>query len=125
MQNKIYKLPELNFVGGITRTLRFHLKDENGEVYNAAGCNANFAVCEYADKKETPIFSVTPVFDRDEHNVQSILTVRLSSSITRSLYGTFVYQITIRDPYGEIGIPWQGIMNIIKNIDQDYISNIT
>jgi len=121
MQPEIYTLPELNFVGGATQELRFNLKDKDYNDFDATGCSANFAVCDYKRKESTPIFSLTPTFLADENGETDIMLVTIPSTNTKSLYGKYVYQITIIDVLGKIGIPNQGIMNITKNINQDYI----
>lgn len=122
MQGNIYTLPEINMVGGATRNLYFNLKDKDGNVFDAEGCMANFAVCNYADKQSTPLFTITPDFMADEKGTRSIVHVPLDTGYTRELYGKYVYQITLKNTKGEIGIPNQGILNITRNIDQTYIA---
>ena len=73
MQPDIYTLPELNFVGGATQELRFNLKDKDLNDFDATGCSANFAVCEYKDKQATPLFTLTPTFMADETDQKSVV----------------------------------------------------
>ena len=121
MQAEIYTLPEVYLVGGATKLLRFNLKDANLNAFDASGCSANFAVVNYNAKERTPIFSVTPTFLDDESGITSVMLVELESIMTKTLDGMFIYQITIIDPDGRIGIPNQGILHITRNINQDYI----
>lgn len=120
MQPEIYTLPTVSFVGGSTQELRFRLKDKFGGIIDATGFTGNFAVCDYRFKDRTYLFQEDVSFINDENKIKSILKVVVHPASTRSMYGKFVYQITIKDAAGKIGIPNQGIMNITKNIDQDF-----
>lgn len=120
MQPEIYTLPTLSFVGGATQEMRFRLKDKYGNIIDASGCSAEFAVCDYRYKNGTYLFRENVEFIQDEHKVQSILRVVINANNTRDKYGKYVYQITINDGTGRYCIPNQGILNITKNIDQSY-----
>lgn len=59
--------------------------------------------------------------DRDG-DVSNVVRVTLDSKDTLNLpAGKYIYQITIRDISGEVEIPNQGIIHIIKNINQAFI----
>ena len=120
MQPEIYTLPTISFVGGSTQELRFRLKNKLGDIIDATGYTGNFAVCDYRFKDKTYIFQENLNFINDESGTKSILKVVISPANTRGMYGKFVYQITIKDVAGKIAIPNQGIINITKNIDQDF-----
>lgn len=124
MQTEIYTLPELTFVGGKTQELRFNLKDNRGEPYNASGATVDFSVCNYSNKVGKPLFSITPVLFADKNGIADIMDVSIPSNITADLYGKYIYQITIVDISGRVEIPNQGIMNITKNINKSFISSI-
>lgn len=126
MQTTIYTLPEISFIGGETQELYFHLK-ETGEMgrksFDAGGSNVDFAICNYSSKTGTPILSYSPTLAADENGIESIITLTIPKEDTVSLAGKFIYQITIIDADGNAEIPNQGIMNIVKNIHQDFILN--
>lgn len=118
MQTCIYTLPELTFVGGDTQELNFRLKLPDGSPYTDTDhCTANFAICNYSNKTGTPLVSLTPTFIPNDNNIVHILHVVLPSETTLSLYGKYIYQITIMDSVGNSEIPNQGIMNITRNIN--------
>ncbi len=121
MQTNIYTLPEINFVGGETQELRFHLVNENGEAFDADGASVDFSICNYSNKVGEPILSYTPTLLGDEHGVVSIVLVEIPKGDTARLAGKFIYQITVIDLTGDSEIPNQGIMNITRNIHQDFV----
>lgn len=121
MQTEIYTLPELNFVGGKTQELVFNLKDKDGNPYNASGCKTDFSICNYSNKTNTPILSITPEIIVDENNILSRLRVVIPANDTLFFYGKYIYQIIIKDISGRIEIPNQGIMNVTRNIHTDFV----
>ena len=121
MQTNIYTLPEINFVGGETQELRFNLKNQDGEAFDAAGATVDFSICNYSNKIGTPLLSYTPTLLADSHGISSILYVEIPKGDTATLAGKFIYQITIIDLTGDAEIPNQGIMNITRNIHQDFV----
>jgi hypothetical protein len=122
IQTTIYTLPEFTFVGGKTQQLVFNLKDENGEPYNAYGCKIDFSICDYSNKTGTPCLSIAPTLLTGATGEASILSVNIAAKDTVSLYGKYIYQITIIDINGKTEIPNQGIMNITRNINESFIS---
>lgn len=123
MQTTVYTLPEISFVGGETQEFNFHLKNHRGERLDASGSNINFAICNYSNKTGEPILSYTPELLADETGVASVVILKIPKEDTALLYGKFIYQITIVDASGSSEIPNQGIMNIAKNINQEYVLN--
>jgi len=121
MQTNIYVLPEIDFVGGETQELRFNLVNENGEAFDADGATVDFSICNYSNKVGEPILSYTPTLLADSHGVVSIVRVKIPKADTARLAGKFIYQITIVDLIGDSEIPKQGIMNITRNIHQDFV----
>lgn len=121
MQTNIYTLPELTFVGGNTQIMNFRLKEAYGSPYNAKYCTADFSICNYSNKVGVPLISIKPTFLSDGSDVLNILHIDLSAKDTVNLYGKYIYQITITDDTGKTEIPNQGIMNITRNINIDFI----
>lgn len=122
MQTTVYTLPEISFVGGETLEFSFHLKNYKGEPFDASGSNINFAVCNYSNKTGAPLLSYTPTLLADETGEASVVVLTIPKEDTATLAGKFIYQITIVDLSGNAEIPNQGIMNIAKNINQEYVS---
>lgn len=120
MQPEIYTLPTVSFVGGSTQDLRFRLKDRFGNIIDAKDYTGNFAVCDYRFKDKDYLFREDLHFLIDETGITSILRIIINANNTRDKFGKFVYQITLKDANGKIGIPMQGILNITKNIDQTF-----
>lgn len=123
MQTNIYTLPELTFVGGKTQELYFNLKTGSRGRYNADGCSVNFSICNYSNKTGTPLISLTPEIIMNEDGVADVVHVTIPSDNTVRLYGKYIYQLTIIDISGKVDVPNQGIMNITKNINTNYIES--
>lgn len=121
MQTTVYTLPEISFVGGETQEFNFHLKNPRGQAFDASGASIDFSICNYSNKTGTPILSYTPTLLADEEGVASLVILTIPKEDTALLAGKYIYQITIIDAAGNAEIPNQGIMNITKNIHQDYV----
>lgn len=121
MQTTVYTLPEISFVGGETQEFNFYLKNHAGEPFDASGSTVDFAICNYSNKTGAPILSYTPTLLADEAGVASVIVLTIPKEDTALLAGKFIYQITIIDVSGSAEIPNQGIMNIAKNIHQEYV----
>ena len=121
MQTNIYTLPEISFVGGETQELHFNLKNSSGNAFDVSGASVNFAICNYSNKVGTPMLSYTPTIFADSRGVSSILNVVIPKGDTARLSGKYIYQITIIDLNGDAEIPNQGIINITRNINQEYV----
>lgn len=121
MQTTVYTLPEISFVGGETQEFNFHLKNHAGEPFDAAGASVDFAICNYSNKTGAPLLSYTPTLLADENGVANVIVLTIPKEDTAQLSGKFIYQITIVDVSGNSEIPNQGIMNIAKNIHQEYV----
>lgn len=125
MINPIYNLPEINFIGGESQTFVFNLYTPLGKPFDANGCTIGFAIINYVNKNGVPIL-VKEAPDVEvqlgESGVPNILIVNLLPEDTVYFQGRYVYQITIVDPYGETEVPGQGIINIVRNIHQSFIT---
>lgn len=118
-----YALPTINFVGGETQDLAFHIYFYKGnKPYSLSMCHANFSIVSLRNKYGDPILSkeMSVRFD-DALTTDNVLTVTLDPLDTVELYGKYIYEIQIRDADGDIEIPKQGLLYIINNINKDYI----
>lgn len=121
MQTTVYTLPEISFVGGETQEFYFYLKNYAGEPFDASGSSIDFAICNYSNKTGTPLLTYEPTLLADEEGVAGVIVLTIPKEDTALLAGKYIYQITIVDMNGKAEIPNQGIMNIAKNIHQDYV----
>ncbi len=123
MRHGIYSLPEIAFVAGQSKTLRWRLFTIYNAPFNAEGCLGNFSVVDYSDKTGDPLISKPLTFNTgtDETGVKNIASVDLLPSDTLGLRGKYIYQITVRDTDGEVEIPDQGILLISHNINESYL----
>jgi hypothetical protein len=122
MVSPIYNLPTLDFVAGETQSFRFHLLTSAGSPYDANACDVAFAIINYTNKTGIPLVAKNVPVLAGEGGVPNVASVELLSEDTIYLYGRYVYQLSIRDAYGETEIPGLGIMNITKNIHQAFIT---
>lgn len=125
MINPIYNLPEINFVAGETQELVFHLYTKGGQPYDANACTLGFAIINYSNKNGIPILvkkSPEIKIYLGKEGVPNIAIVDLLDSDTVKFSGRYVYQISVTDSYGDTEIPGQGIINIVRNIHQNFIT---
>lgn len=123
MINNVYSLPELDFVGGSSEDLAFHVYCDktNPKPFGLTGCTANFSIINFINKNGTPIISKTMTVTMDElKNFYNVLSVSLKPDDTVDLFGKFVYQITIKDIDNNVDIPQQGVIYIHNNINKDF-----
>ena len=124
---QVYTLPTIDFVGGATQELSFHLYFRDAKKpFDVSDCEANFAIINYINKNSQPAIakqmSISESGEADSDGfVQNIFTVTISPEDTVDLAGKFIYQITIKDSGGDVEIPNQGIMFISNNIHKSYI----
>lgn len=121
-----YTLPTIDFVGGETQYLRFHIYHKNPSIpFSVSGCTASFAIVDFLNRTGKPILTKemkAELSELDEvHIADNILTVTLLPEETVDLSGKYIYQITIGDIDGEVEIPKQGILFITNNINKDFI----
>ena len=107
-------LPKLTFVGGETRPLNFSVNLGGAAI---GECDISFAVA--------PPDGAGPVFTKAMRAMSAdeggeVLMCLLEPEDTAELAGEYIYQITLRSPAGEVGIPGQGSMRIYRNIDRDF-----
>lgn len=124
MRDNYYTLPQISFVAGQTKTLGFNLWTEGGELFNADGCTGNFSVVEYSNKTGDILISKNMTFEVGEDpEMVSVAKVELTPSDTVGLYGKYVYQLTIKGTGNDVEIPNQGILLIVRNINESLLSN--
>lgn len=121
MQTNLYTLPEISFVGGETQEFNFYLKNKDGLPFDASGSSIDFSICDYSNKNGEPLLSYSPTLLADESGVANVIILTIPKEDTATLAGKYIYQITIVDVGGDSEIPNQGIMNIAKNIHQEYV----
>ena len=116
-----YTLPAISFVGGETQNLSFHTYSYYGQKpFNLTGCTCNFSVVSFSNKNGAVIISKSmQISGGTGAEYDNILSVALTSDETISLFGKYIYQITIKDVDGETEIPNQGILYITKNINEN------
>lgn len=129
MNNPIYQLPTIEFIGGETTTIVFNLwalspneKPNKGLPYNANGCTVTFSLIDSNNKTGNPLLSKKCTLLSEEDGTSPRASVTISPSETVNQSGRFIYQITVRNGAGETEIPGQGIAYINLNIDRSLIS---
>lgn len=118
-----YTLPTIDFVGGETQNLVFHVYHyKSRNPFSLGGCSCNFSAVSFADRAGSPVLnkSMSSSFS-DESAADNVLTVTLTPAETVNLSGKYLYQITIRDAEGNTEIPKQGVMYITNNINKSFI----
>ena len=118
-----YTLPTIDFVGGETQDLAFHIYFYRGKKpYGLSGCTANFSIVSFRNKTGSRILSKEMgVRFSDDGTINNILTVTLEPTETVDLSGKYIYEIQMRDIDGDIEIPKQGILFITNNINKNFI----
>ena len=120
---ELYALPTITFVGGETQIFEFHtFFHTTKNPFDLKNCTARFAVVHYLNRAGTTLFTKNMSIAVGESGLDNVLTVELEPADTLELSGKYVYQISIKDGDGATEIPKQGLMYIIRNIDQGFIS---
>lgn len=118
-----YTLPRIEFVGGETQELMFHVYfHSGGHPVSLTECTANFSIVSFTNKMGAPILSkkMDTGFNV-EGTAENVLTVTLEPKETVGLYGKYIYQIQIQDIDGAVEIPKQGLLYITNNINKGFI----
>ena len=118
-----FQLPALHLVAGQTVTFNWNLYDKDKEAINAIEFSGTFSVVSYKDRLADPILSKSMTFTSDDDSGDyNIATVDLDPEETVSWYGRYLYQLTFINGDGEIEIPGQGTIDVVRNIDQSIIT---
>lgn len=116
-----YTLPTVEFVGGETQELVFHVYSNIGKrPFSLVSCTANFSVVSYINKTGKPIISKQMEI-RSVNEVDNILAVTIDPKETVGMSGKYIYQIIIKDISGDVEVPKQGIFLVVNNINKSFI----
>lgn len=116
-----YVLPTIDFVGGETQNLAFHIyfcRDD--KPYGLSGCNCNFSIINHVNKNGVPVISKQMTITTDDLGIDNVLEVKIDPKDTVDLYGKYVYQISIMDEYDNTEVR-QGVLYIANNINKGFI----
>ncbi len=118
-----YTLPTIEFVGGETQDLLFHMYFyQDRKPFSMIGCTSNFSIVSFTNKNGAPILTkAMSVLENAGGTSFNVLSVTLSPQETYELSGKYIYQISIKDVNGNMEIPKQGIMYIINNINKGFV----
>ena len=94
----------------------------NSQKFNANGCLVDFSIINYSNKNGEPIISKLCDIRQDTDGTYCIAVAVLEPEDTATLFGKFVYQVTIKDTDNNVDIPWQGLIYMVKNINQEFIT---
>ena len=101
-----YTLPTESMIGGETKTIRI-----TGN-YAPSSFSAQLVLLNYVSRSNTPVISKQMTVEDGE------IHATLAMADTRTLYGKFIYQITVVGADGSIDV-MQGIMYIYRNAAND------
>lgn len=129
MNNPLYQLPTIEFIGGETTTIVFNLwalsptESANKSLpYNANGCTVTFSLIDSINKTGEPLLSkkCTLLSEADGTSPRASVTIEPEETINQA--GRYIYQLTVQSSTGETEIPGQGIAFINLNIDRALVS---
>ncbi len=121
MVNNVYSLPKINFVGGESQSLYFHLYTKDGGVFDANGCEASLSIINFQHSTGDPTFVKNVAILENENGVRNIALVNLLPNDTVNLFGRYVYQLSIRDPDGDIELH-KGQFDITNNTCKSFVT---
>lgn len=121
MKNSIYTLPQDTFVAGQTRKYAWKFYRKSGQPHTANDCVGTFALIDYSEKDGEPILVKDIEFATEDEGMSNVGFTTLEPNDTINLDGKYVYQLTIKDPEGNVDIPDKGIIYISNNIHKDFI----
>ena len=121
MKNTIYTLPQDRFVAGQTCRYVWKMYRESGHPFNANGCEGSFALIDYSHKDEDPILIKPVEFIVGDEGLVNIASLELEPKDTINLDGKYIYQLSIKDPEGNLEIPNQGLLYISNNIHKSFV----
>lgn len=117
-----FPLPPLYLMAGQTVTFNWVLYDKDKEPVDALEFSGNFSVVSDTDRLADPILSKSITFALDDDSGDyNIATVDLDPEETVSWYGRYLYQLTFINGDGEVEIPGQGTIDVVRNINQSVI----
>ena len=122
MQTKLTTMPEWDFVGGETQKRTFTIYKPSGIAYDIPNGTASLAIVDFVNRDSDPVLSKQSSVTVDSDGKSCKVAFTLDPSDTVSLFGKYLYQVTIKDGNGNASIPYHGIMVIARNIDQLFLS---
>ena len=122
MQTKLTIMPEWNFVGGETQKRTFTIYKPSGIAYDIPNGTASLAIVDFVNRDSEPILSKQSSVTVDDNGKSCKVAFTLDPSDTVSLFGKYLYQVTIKDGNGNASIPYHGSMVISRNIDRLFLS---
>ena len=122
MQTKLTTMPEWNFVGGETQKRTFTIYKPSGIAYDIPNRTASLAIVDFVNRDSDPVLSKQSSMAVDGDGKSCKVAFTLDPSDTVSLFGKYLYQVTIKDGNGNASIPYHGIMVIARNIDRPFLS---
>jgi hypothetical protein len=110
--NSTYTMPEVQFIGGSTKTFFFKVYDENNQPLDLNGSTCTWKLRRLGDFGGSAVVTKeglnTGIPDNNEFKIL------LTSEDTINLYGKFVQQPIVQDFAGKIYYPAQGLILIDK-----------
>lgn len=135
MHCDFYNLPDITIIGGDTFPICFDLfRDSRHSIPFEMGENfvAYFSLVEFINREYTsPLYSFSSIdpsprvfITNDADGKINNVEVKFKAADTASLYGKYIYQITLKDNnLNKIEVIGQGTMTIVRNIDPNLILN--
>lgn len=121
MQTREFTLPEWEMVGGESQRRIFELYNSKGQECNLDGGSASISIIDFVNRGGDPYLTKPVELTASSTGNYSIATVTLDPSETLSFSGKYIYQLSFKDMFGNIGIPRHGILQVIKNIDTAFV----
>lgn len=115
------ELPTLIFEGGETKEFHILLTARNGNDLDLTGATAMFSILESINLHSEPILRKPCTVVEKK---QPYLSVKLTPTDTINLSDQFIYQITVKDPVGNVEI-FRGYLVIRYNADKKTITDFT
>lgn len=120
-QTERYTLDAIDFgIGGSTEPVRFYLRNQAGEVFDATGYTVYLAISKINNTTAIPEVSKTLTLLVDDDGKYSIAEYVPLVADTINLEGKYEYQLTIKD--SEVNDSQKGAIYIYKNVNKSVIS---
>lgn len=94
---------DISFTAGESRTLVWHLKQENGKPYDATGCTGNFSMAPTVDWGAGPALGKSASISRDTVKVELVPADTAHMPDIK-----YIYQLSLRTKNGEAEIAAEG-----------------
>lgn len=136
MLNPIFTIPVNDFIAGETQEWAFYLYTINGAPFDVSNCKVAFSLINYLNPNGAPLFSKeydpqlpvkanAPIRiligGEDDKDIFNVVMVRFFPQDTVTLHGRYICQLSITDPFGNNEVPAHGVVNIVRNINKNFI----